>query len=219
MTLDKEIVRVADQCYPPVSGVAVGLPTAREVAVSASSGPAGARSPRVRTTYRPRASEVSIDPQLRRPAVDHQVVGAAGTVSGRLAQGPVPLGAASPHREEVNVVSLPDPAAPGRYPGPEIGRRLPAGRSRDFCVVGGAGSVDALACAELDVLAAAVLPVADVYLVPPAPADVPGRYAGPEPAANHGLRPARVEILPPVVDVRVADQVMGNTGQRIEVNR
>jgi len=213
MTIDKEIVLVSDQSYPPVSGVAVGLPTAREVAVSASSGPAGARSPRVRATYRPRASEVKIDPQLRRPAVDYQIVGAAGPVSGRLAQGPVPLGVASPRREEVNVVPLPDPAAPGGYPGPEIGQELPIERSRDFCVVGGSGSVETLVRSKLDVLAAPLLPVADVYLVPPASADVPGRYAGPVPAANHGLRPERVEILPPVVDVRVADQVIGNAGR------
>jgi hypothetical protein len=187
--------------------------------VSSGPGPSNLRTPRVRATYRPRAAEIAVDPQLRRPAdADYQVVGGAGTVPGRLAQGPVPLGAASPRREEVSVVPPPDPAAPGRYPGPEIGRdQRPAGRSRDFHVVGGAGSIDAEACTEQDVVAAPSPPVADVYLVPPAPADVPGHYAGPVRAIDHGLRPERVEVLPPVVDVRVADQVLGNASQRVEV--
>ena len=193
------VVSVADQGYPPVPKSFANQPTA--VDVHAASVPT--RPQRSRATYRPRTSEVRVDPQLRRRAdEDFQVLGAAGPVSGRVEQGPAPIGSASPSCVEVSVVPLPDPAVPGHYAGPSAALdQRPAEQVRDVRVAGTDGALP---------------PVSDVYLVPPNPSGVPGRYAGPVRNVELGLRPEHVEFLRPVVNVNVADQVIGRPRQSIE---
>lgn len=202
-TLD---VSVADQGYPAVPRAEACLPTARDVRVAAA--PARARG---RATYRPRAREVAVDPRAPRPAgADFQVVGASGTVRDRLGQGPAPLGLPSPELSDVRVVPAANPRAPGLYPGPEAARdQRPAGGAREFCVVGSAGSLDSGDAAEMDVVVGTSPPVVDVRIVPQATAAVPGLYAGPCRAVVPSLRPDRVEVLPPTVDVKICDQVVG----------
>jgi hypothetical protein len=203
------IVSVADQGYPPApaSAVAASLPIARDVLVTGTLPP-----PRARATHRPRAVEIVVDPQARPPAGESfRVVGSAGTVAGRLDQGPGPVSAAAPSRAEICVVPPPDPAALGHYTGPEIARdQRPTGVVPDFHVVGGAGSVAEAARAGQDVLGAPSRPVSEIYLVPPAVAAQPGHYRGPDQVASSG-----VEILPPVIEVWVADQVIGCRKEKI----
>jgi hypothetical protein len=202
------LVSVADQGYPraPSSPAASSLPAARDVCVMSDLSSRGLRVPRSQASYRPQASEVAIDPRVRRLAnpsdLDCQVVGSAGAVPGHLEEGPGPVSAAEPPHEEIYIVPRSNPFVPGRYPGPEIGRdQRPSVESANYCVLGAAGSVAVGHPERPGHLAAHSLPSTDVYIVSPPPSAVPGRYAGPDKVAIK-----RVESSPPPTNVQVKDQ-------------